>query len=254
MEGEELPIERKQIILKRLQRDGKVLAADLSAEFGVSEDTVRRDLRDLASTGALLRVHGGALPRSPSSAPFAQREKAISEATVSVAKRAARLVRDGQVVFLDGGTTMLEVARHLDHGLRATVITISPKTALALCDHERIDVILIGGSLDRNSMTSCGAAALDMIRSLRADVCLLGICSLHPEVGITDIGYEESILKKAMIEQSGEVTGVVTADKLGTASPYVVAPIGRLARLVTETGIAPQILEPYRTAGIELID
>lgn len=253
MDGEELPLERRQIILKRLQRDGKVLAADLSVEFGVSEDTIRRDLRDLASSGALLRVHGGALPRSPSMAPFAQREKAVSEATVAVARRAAGLVSDGQVIFLDGGTTMLEVARWLDHGLRATVVTVSPKAALALCGHERVEVILIGGSLDKDSMTCCGASALDAIRGLRADVCLLGICSLHPEIGITDVDYEEAVQKRAMMEQSGEVIGVVTAEKLATASPYAVAPIGRLARLVTEPGIVPRVLEPYRMAGIEII-
>src|SRR5690349_23360893 len=118
--------ERQQQILERLHRDGKVLATELSQSFNTSEDTVRRDLRELGEAGLLLRVHGGALLRSPVAAPYAARQNQASEAKAAIAEAAAGLVRPGQVIILDGGTTTTQVARHLPRDLQATVITTSP--------------------------------------------------------------------------------------------------------------------------------
>jgi DeoR/GlpR family transcriptional regulator of sugar metabolism len=124
--------QRKQLILSRLKQDGQIVAATLSAELGLSEDTIRRDLRALAAEGHLQRVHGGALPASPALGDFAARTQVEPAAKQAIARAAATLVRPGQVVFLDGGTSCEQLALQLPTTLAATVVTHSPTIALAL--------------------------------------------------------------------------------------------------------------------------
>jgi DeoR/GlpR family transcriptional regulator of sugar metabolism len=249
----ELAQERRRQILARLQAEGKVIAAELSRRYGVSEDTIRRDLREMAQAGLLQRVHGGALPLSPSLADFATRQKQARPARLKLAQAAARLVQTHQVIMFDGGTTTLEVARQLDPQLKATAITLSPEIALVLAAYPGLEVILIGGRLDKHERVSGGAAALESLLALRADLCFFGLCSLHPELGLTAGHYEEVPLKRAMIAGAGEVIAVVTADKFGAAAPFTVAPIQELTQIVTEAAVPAETLLPYRQAGIEII-
>src|SRR5206468_6776729 len=121
-----LTTHRKQQILSILKRNGQVIAKEVSRSMGVSEDTIRRDLRELAQEGLLQRVHGGALPASPAVVNFAGREQLASSAKIAIGRAAAAMVQHDQVVILDGGTTTRELARHLRHDLCATVVTHSP--------------------------------------------------------------------------------------------------------------------------------
>ena len=246
-----LPEERRQLVLEKLARDGKVIASDLSALFGVSEDTVRRDLRDLDEAGLLKRVHGGALPRSPGVASYTVRQRQNVTAKTTIAKAAAALVKQDQVVFLDSGTTTLEVARHLPRDLRATVVTNSPPIAVALSEHPDLTVVMTGGTLNKASLALTGTATLASLAQFRADICLLGICSLHLDAGVTVTDLEEAHVKRAMVQGAAEVVAVTTADKLGTAAPFVVAPLDDLTHLVTEQAEGAR-LEPYYTLGISV--
>src|SRR5882757_4627152 len=145
-----LTSQRKRLILDKLRAEGQVIAKSISHELGLSEDTIRRDLRELAQEGLLQRVHGGALPASPAVADFAGRELITPDGKVAIGRAAAQMIQPGQVVILDGGTTAREVARHLPVALRATVVTHSPTIALELVnerEHPEIEVILIGGRL-----------------------------------------------------------------------------------------------------------
>lgn len=230
-----------------------MLAADLSAELDVSSDTIRRDLRELDGLGLLRRVHGGALPRHGDASPFTARERRAPEAKASIARRAAACVNDGQVVVLDGGTTTLELARALRDDLRASVITTSPPIALALADHPGLDVTVVGGMLRADSLVTVGAAAVDALRVIRADVVFLGVCGLHPEIGVTTNDLEERHVKAAMIDGAAEVVALADHDKLGTAMPVVVAPMGAVTRLVTDADVDERSLAPYRALGIEVL-
>jgi DeoR/GlpR family transcriptional regulator of sugar metabolism len=245
--------ERRALILERLRTQGRVLAADLTAELDVSADTVRRDLRELDEAGLLRRVHGGALPRSGDAAPFQARARRAPEAKASIARRAAECVSDGQLVVLDGGTTTLEVARALRDDLRARVITTSPPIALALADHPGLEVTVVGGTLRPNSLVTVGAAAVDAFRLIRADVVFLGVCGLHPEIGVTTEDLEERHVKAAMIEGAAEVIALADHDKLGTAMSVVIAPLRAVTRLVTDADADDEALAPYRAAGIEVL-
>jgi DeoR/GlpR family transcriptional regulator of sugar metabolism len=248
-----LTAERRQYILEVLRRDRKVYASELSAGLGVSEDTIRRDLRELAEAGLLQRVHGGALPSSPAAASYAARQSQAPGAKAAVAEAAARLVRNGQVLLLDGGTTTLQVAQHLPAELRATVITNSPPIAVALAEHPSVEVIVIGGRLYKQSLVTVGAATVDALRAIRADVCMLGVCSLHPEQGISVPDLEEAHVKRAMVDGAAEVIALATSEKLGTAAPYVVGPIAELTHLITERAVPEEALAAYATKGITVI-
>jgi DeoR/GlpR family transcriptional regulator of sugar metabolism len=245
--------ERRSLILERLRSQGRVLAVDLSDELGVSADTIRRDLRELDASGSLRRVHGGALPRHGDAAPFAARARRAPEAKTSIARRAAECVQDGQVVILDAGTTTLEVARALRHDLLAKVITTSPPLALALAEHPNIEITIVGGTLRNASLGTVGAATVDALRLIRADIVFLGVCGFHPEIGVTTDDLEERHVKAAMIEGAAEVVALADHDKLGTAMPMVVAPLSAVTQLVTDAEADDAMLAPYRALGIEVL-
>jgi DeoR/GlpR family transcriptional regulator of sugar metabolism len=246
--------ERKARLLARLHRDGRLVASALSAELWVSEDTIRRDLRELAAEGLLRRVHGGALPITPAAMlSAAERERAPSAEKQALAAAAARLVGPGQTVLLDGGSTNLLLARQLPRDLSATILTSSPAVALALAEHERLEVVLLGGRLLGRTGTTAGPEAVDAIRAVSADLCFLGVCSLDAATGISCAEREETFVKRAMIERSADVVAVATADKLGAVAPHLVAPIGELARLVTSEAASEERLAPYAAAGVELV-
>lgn len=246
------PEERRRVLLDRLRTDGRLVAATLARDLGTSEDTIRRDLRELAAAGLVQRVHGGALPMSPALEPFAVRTRQSVPAKESLAAAAAGLVRNGQTVLLDVGTTNLALARALPPGLRVTILTPSPPIAIALADHPLVEVVLIGGRLDKANQSVVGSAAVDAVRSVRADLCLLGVCSLDADAGITVVGYEESHLKRAMMAASTQTAALVTADKLGTAAPHVVGRAGDLDHLITERSAPAAALAPLSESGIDV--
>jgi DeoR/GlpR family transcriptional regulator of sugar metabolism len=248
-----LTAERRRSIVQTLQREGRVEASELSKTFHVSEDTIRRDLRELAAAGELLRVHGGALPRSPVGVSFTVRQRQAPETKATIAQAAIKLIRQDQVIILDGGTTPLQVAQHLPPGLRATVITHSPPVALALAEQPEVEVIMIGGKLYKLQLVNVGAATVEAYRDIRADLCFLGISSIHPDVGISTSNLEEAYVKRAMIASSAEVVALTSADKLGTAAPYIVGPLSDLTHLVTEHSVPDEVLAPYRALGITII-
>jgi DeoR/GlpR family transcriptional regulator of sugar metabolism len=244
--------ERRHRILEHLRVQGRVLASDLVTEFDVSPDTVRRDLRELDEAGALRRVHGGALPRPGDTNPLPVRARRAPEAKATIARRAAQLVSDGQVVVLDGGTTTLEVARALPERLRATVVTNSLPIALELADRSGLDIITVGGHVRSRSHVTVGAASVAALAAVRADVLFLGVCGLHPEIGISAVDSEEVEGKRAMIAGAAEIVGLADHDKLGTALPFVIAPLSKVTKLVTDA-VDEDELAPYRALGIEVL-
>jgi DeoR/GlpR family transcriptional regulator of sugar metabolism len=243
--------ERHQYILELLSSEGRVLAADLSSRYRVSEDTIRRDLRELASSGKIQRVHGGALPRRAEAVPFASRQRIDMESKIGIARAAADMIRDGQVVLIDGGTTNLTIASYLSRERSATIVTNSPPLALALADHPNLSVLMLGGNFLKEALVTTGIETIRRVESIRADLCFLGMCSLHAEVGITVGDQEEAYVKQAMIGSSTEVVGLISLGKMGTSLPYLVAPASRLTRLITDAA-NEDVLNPYRSQGIEV--
>lgn len=245
--------ERKAHILTVLQRDRRIVAKTLSQNLGLSEDTIRRDLRELAADGLLQRVHGGALPASPAVADVAGRWRVSPDAKLQIARIAARMVRPGQVVILDGGTTAVQMARHLAPDLRATVVTHSPSVAVVLAAHAGIEVELIGGRLFKHSIVSVGAVAAEAIARVRADTYFMGVTGVHAELGLTTGDAEEAAIKRALSRQAGETVVLASREKLGAASPFAVLPLSEIDVLVIENGLPEELTEPYRRLGLVLV-
>ena len=245
--------QRKKAILDALARDGQVLAKALSETFGVSEDTVRRDLRELAAEGRLQRVHGGALPASPAVASFAQRQDIESTEKQTIAKAAAAMIGQGQVVIIDGGTTSAHLVRHLPATLSATVVTHSPSVAVALVDHPSIEVIVIGGRLFKHSIVTVGAAAVEAMSHINADLYFMGVTGVHAKAGLTTGDLEEAYIKRALAARAAETVVLASASKLNAASPYAIGEL-TLAQTVIVGGAAPAALvEPIAHAGVTVV-
>jgi DeoR/GlpR family transcriptional regulator of sugar metabolism len=131
------------------------------------------------------------------------------------------------------------------------VLTNSPPVAAELAAHPCAEVVLIGGRLLKEAQVTVGAATVEALRQVRADVCVLGICSLHPELGVTALDHDEAHVKRAMVAASGDVIALATADKLSTASPWLVAPVAELTHLVTDAG--EELTAGYAAAGVGVV-
>jgi DeoR/GlpR family transcriptional regulator of sugar metabolism len=245
-----LSAERRQAILDALRRDGKVVAARLVGDLGVSEDTIRRDLRELAAHGLVQRVHGGALPPAPQPGSFAHRRETSADAKGALAEAAVAVLAQARVVLLDGSTTNLELARRLPADPPRTVLTNSPPIAAALADHPSAEVVMIGGRLRKRAQVTVGATAVDFVRTIRADAVVLGVCALHPESGLSTDDLEEAQVKRAMVASSADVIALATSDKLRAGSPYLVAPVAELTHVVADAGAPDALLDPYRALGV----
>src|ERR1700722_6728981 len=229
------PFERRQMILGVLQQEGKVVAAELTGRLKVSIDTVRRDLNQLAAEGLIQRGHGGGFPASPALKPVLQRQFNSQDKKQAIAGKAAQLIHNGIVVFMDGGTTAVEVARAVDPQTEFTLITHSPRAALTLAEKgSRAEIILLGGRLDAHELVTMSPSTITEIRKFRADLFFMGICSIHPGLGITCRPLEDLEMKRAMSEASAEVAGLATSEKLGTAAPMVLGPVSMIHYLVTD--------------------
>lgn len=247
-----LTSQRKQFLLETLQAEGRLLATPLAQQLGVSEDTIRRDLRELAREGKLQRVHGGALPASPAMGDFAARSAIGTDDKAAIGRLAASLVQPGQVVFVDGGTTAVQLARHLPPELAATVVTHSPSVALELVAHPRVEVLMLGGRLFKHSVVGMGAATMAAISQIRADLYFMGVCSVHPEAGLSTGDHEEAAVKRAMCQQAAETIVLASPEKLATASPFQVVGLDQVAALVTVKRVPPALLAPYAERGLSL--
>lgn len=248
-----LTTQRKAYLLKMLQERGEIVAKEVSEQLELSEDTIRRDLRELAAEGKLQRVHGGALPASPAVADFAARQQIAPNGKVMVGRAAAALVREGQVVILDGGTTTLQLAKHLPPDLKATVVTHSPTIAVALQEHPTLEVILIGGRLFKHSVVTVGAMAVDAISRIHADTYFMGITGIHPKTGLTTGDLEESHIKRALMASAAETYALVTAEKVNAASPYVIASLSDIDGVIVETRPSREDQAAYKRAGLAVV-
>jgi DeoR/GlpR family transcriptional regulator of sugar metabolism len=197
-------------------------------------------------------VHGGALPPgSPGPASFTERLPDDVAAKRAIAAAAATLVRPGDVVALSGGTTILELARLLPDGLEATVIATSPDIAVALADHAGLTVDVVGGRLHPEARTVTGPEAVDALRGVRPDVCLLSACSLHRAAGLTLRHREEALVVRAMVGDAARIVSLTTAAKIGSAGPYPVAGVDRIDTLVTDAD--DEATEPFRVLGVDVV-
>jgi len=244
--------ERLDYILKKLQTDHKVLQTELSSDLQVSEDTVRRDLESLAQNGQLIKVRGGAIPHSPNPYSFKERIVYHEDDKKRIAEKALSYLHNGQTIILDGGTSTLMLAKLFPPNLHIRVITNSVPIVAQLIEHPVIEVIFTGGLIGKDSQTAGGMDTIRMLEKLRADICFLGICSLHPDAGVTGLDLGEADVKSAMVGSANKTIALATSDKMGTAEPFKVCDITGLDTIITDNPDLPS-LKPYINLGIQVI-
>ncbi len=251
-----LPDERQQRILDRLARDGRVLANQLAQEFGTSEDTVRRDLRELSAAGLCRRVYGGALLLSPASGSILERTADQPERKAALGRKAATLIqtllRPRALLFMDASSTNLAVARALPGDLGITVATNAPDLATVLSSIAGIEVIVIGGRLDSRSGAVLGGRATLEVARIQPDLAVIGACAVDADAGLAAYGAEEADFKRVVVDSAVSVATVVTADKLGTRAPYAVMPTSLLKHVVTEAFVGEDVIAPFLAQGVRI--
>lgn len=249
--------ERQKIILNRLARDGRVLATALAREFCTSEDTIRRDLRELAGAGRCRRVYGGALPLSPAFGTHADRETEAPVRKAALGQACARfvksLLRARNTLFLDAGSTNLAIARALPLDLDVTVVTNAPDIAAVLMGRSGIELVVIGGRIDPRAGAALGARALRDAREIRADLAILGTCAVSAEAGLATFGAEEAELKRVIAAGSVTVAAAVLNDRLGTTAPFLVGDAAIITTLVVETDAPAAEIASLKTLGIRVL-
>lgn len=245
--------QRRRLILDVLTRDGRAVAAELARLWEVSEDTIRRDMRDMASAGLLKRVHGGALPVAAPLPDLSTRRQIATEEKRRLAAAAVALIAPGQVVFLDGGTTTAEIVRQIPLDMPLTVVTHAPTIAAELERHTAIEVVLIGGRLYRHSMVAVGPTALGAIERIRPDVFFLGATAAHPTEGLSTGDFEEAAIKRRILERSLASYCPLTIDKLESVSPFSIASLASLTGLIVASDTDAGLLDSYRAAGAHVL-
>lgn len=245
--------ERQAYILHQINIHNKVLSSTLCQQMNVSEDTIRRDLQELADLGKIIKVHGGALSHGFSYAfPSGEDIYSLSQKKV-IADKAVKLIEDGMFILTSGGTTILELARKLPKSLKATFITGSIPAVIEYCNHPNIEVILIGDKVSKNSKITVGGEAINRIRQINADLCFLGVNAIDYQAGITDNDWDVVQLKKAMIESAQKTVCLSIAEKVNSVQPIKVCEIDEIDVLITEEPPDSERLLPYAKKGIKII-
>lgn len=238
--------ERHKIIMKEINLHHKVLSVDLSAMLNVSEDTIRRDLKELSEEDRIIKVHGGAISKSFVRPFVADNNIYAHEEKKKIASKALSLLQNDMTLLFEGGTTILELANQLPQKINLTIFTISPQVAITLSNFENIRVYTIGGKLNKNTNIHTGAGVINDISDVKYDICFMGVNAVSIENGITDMDWETVQVNKAMIKASSQTVLLTISEKLNISKRYKVADLDDITYLITELDAGNKELAQYK--------
>lgn len=248
--------ERRALIMRQLEQKEEVLVTELSKETGISEVTIRKDLTILQNRNLLVRTRGGAMRK-----PVENQNEDITIAKKGmfnfrekerIGAEAAKLIKDGDFIMLDSGTTTLEVARHLDRFQHLKIITNAMNIATELMTYKRFEVILLGGNLRVNSHSTVGPLAMSVLRNFSAYKLFLGVDSFSLEDGVSTPSMEEALLNQIMIQQADKVIAVFDSSKFDKRSYVHIAEAREIDCIITDHAIPDGVRSKLKQAGIEL--
>jgi DeoR family transcriptional regulator, aga operon transcriptional repressor len=247
--------ERRRAIVDSVNQNGRALVRDLANKYTSSEITIRRDLELLHNRGLIYRTHGGALPiraGTESDRKLTEREMQHPREKQRIASAACKMVREGQSVVLDSGSTATAVARALRDFQHLTVITNALNIASELSG-TNIDVILTGGMLRANSYSLVGPIAEESLRRLQADILFLGVDGFDTQTGVSTPNLLEAQLNRLMVQIAARVIAVCDSSKFGRSSLSSIVPLSNIHGVITDKQIPRQDLRALKKAGIETI-
>ncbi|HEY8397129.1 MAG TPA: DeoR/GlpR family DNA-binding transcription regulator [Flavihumibacter sp.] len=237
--------ERHAYILKQVNLHNKVLSTDLALELKVSDDTIRRDLAEMAENGEIIKVHGGALSKSYHYSNHQTNVYAVTQKR-EIARKAIGLLKNGMTVLTEAGTTMLEMVRAIPKNLEATFFTVSPLMALELAEHPKLTVILLGGQLDNAAQICIGEKLVNDLSEIKVDLCFLGANAIDSKEGITEQDWRIVHVKKAMLRASSKVAILTISEKLNSTHKLKLCPPQEIDYLITELKPTDKKLVQYR--------
>jgi DeoR family fructose operon transcriptional repressor len=242
--------ERRRKIVEILTSDDRAEVTDLAARLGVSESTIRRDLQLLSESGVVVRTHGGVIPPSRFEPSFRQKETENRGAKRAIARAAAELVETGHTVFLDGGTTTLELARELHARTDITIASNSVPIAFELAN--RVRLILTGGIVKESTLALVGPMAERSIEQMHVDIAFIGSNGISASAGFTTPTLEEAATKQSMIRAARVAVVLADSSKLGAVTFAHVARPDEVHLLITDEGASAAEVEALRSAGLEV--
>lgn len=247
------PLDRRDQIARRLAQGQPVVAAALAAEFQMSEDAIRRDLRALAAEGRCRRVYGGALPLLPGSTPMAMRMHEARDRKTALAMAAIAVIEPGEFLFLDSSSTNLALAACLPEDHRLTVATNSVDIAAALLRRQDVQLIMVGGAVDPLVGGCVDATAVLAVGQMNIQRCFLGACGVTVEAGICTVDAGDAAFKRALRAASRQCVALATNDKLGLQLPHRVTPMREIDHLVVEHDADFQTLKALARQGAQIL-
>ncbi len=250
-----LKAERHNQIRTLVNKQGRVTVQELSAQFGVSEATARRDLEELDGLGQLRRTHGGAVRAEKTSKepPMMQRIREKPAEKERIGKAAAGLIQDNETVFLGSGTTVIEIARNLPPDINLTVITNSLPVVNELASHPGIELIVIGGMLRPTELSMVGHVAEQAVQEFRADRIFLGMHAIDANSGFTSDFLPEVMTDRAIMSIGRQVVIVADHSKFERISSVLVAPVTSANVIVTDTSILTECVEKLVEIGVHVM-
>ncbi|WP_166442851.1 DeoR/GlpR family DNA-binding transcription regulator [Phragmitibacter flavus] len=246
--------ERQHLILQRVQNDGFVRNADLVAEFGVSDETIRKDLTALEKLGRLVRNHGGAArPDSDRfELPLPERTAHNSQEKEWIAQLAAGWIGRKETIFLDASSTVLRLADFLP-AMPMTVVTNAHHVVMRLAERPEVTLVCTGGHYENSSRSYTGSMAEDASRRFVIRTAFLGVDALDPERGAMDANHGHGVLKERLIERVDRVILLADHSKLGARSTYCFAPVSRVDVLITDDKAPPEMVARFEALGVKVV-
>ena len=249
--------ERRRRILEILEAQERVTVEELVGRFSVSAVTIRGDLDALAAAGAVIRSHGGALKRidAPEDVPITVKETLHHAEKVRIGHAAAHMIKDGETIMFDSGTTTMEIARQIKFlKVKAlNVITNALNVAMELTSLPHVRLIMIGGILRQMSYSLSGPHAEQALKGLYADRLFLGVDGLDPEIGLMTPDVLEAQLNAVMIQVSREVVVVADSTKFQRRSLSVIARVEAVHKVITDSGVTPELVTALRARNVEVV-
>lgn len=242
---------RKQLIIQQVNIHTRITYSELVSLINVSEDTIRRDVNELADDGEVVKIKGGAMSIAyhygHESETYAQNNKLV------IAEKTLQLLRDDMIVLIGGGTTIREFIKKIPPTLRATFITVNVLSAVELLDKPMIKTIVIGGQISAYSQMTVSGEVFEYLSNIKADLCIIGTNAIDPVNGLTDADWETIQVKKAMIKAADKVAILAISEKLNTSMKMKIADLQDIHYLITELPAGSEALQGYKTKGLQIL-
>jgi DeoR family transcriptional regulator, carbon catabolite repression regulator len=245
--------ERLNHILKVIKKKGKAFYETLSEDLNISEDTVRRDIESLHNNGLLLKVRGGAISISKNPLSFQDRTRYLAEEKELIALKAQQLIKKGQTIFMDGGSTICTIAAHLPADSSFRLVTNNMALVPIISKFRDIELIILGGIHDRETAINTGGQTCNEAKQYIASLYFMGTCALQKDLGISAVFQNDGEVKQSMLRNANKTFALVNSSNLNTSEHYKVCDIKDISGMITDLATDDSKLDDFRHLGIRLI-